>query len=220
MIRIQRRIGLTANICSASPTALMWSSANPPYVQLQKNRGELGNLYKDTGYATFARTGDIYQLFCERGCRLLKPAQGLLAYITSNSWLKAEYGKPLRRYFAEQHTPLRLLEMGKDVFKNTIVDTSVLLLREGNGNETCRAVDMDKLPTPKDFPPDESLWGQTRPDGEKPWSILSHAEQSVMDKMRAKRNAAERLGYSDLSTEFLLVTMHAFVIDNDTKECA
>ena len=35
---------------------------NPPYVQLQKNRGELGNLYKDTGYATFARTGDIYQL--------------------------------------------------------------------------------------------------------------------------------------------------------------
>ena len=158
---------------------------NPPYVQLQKNSGELGNLYKDTGYATFARTGDIYQLFCERGCRLLRPAQGLLAYITSNSWLKAEYGKPLRRYFAEQHTPLRLLEMGKDVFENTIVDTSVLLLREGNGNETCRAVDMDKLPT-KDFPPDESSWGQTRPDGEKPWSILSHAEQSIMDKMQTK----------------------------------
>ena len=141
----------------------------------------------------------------------------MLAYITSNSWLKAEYGKPLRRYFAEQHTPLRLLEMGKDVFKNTIVDTSVLLLREGNGNETCRAVDMDKLPTPKDFPPDESLWGQTRPDGEKPWSILSHAEQSVMDKMRAKGTPLKDW---DIAIYRGILTGYndAFVIDNDTKE--
>ena len=61
---------------------------NPPYIQLQKNGGELGKLYKDTGYETFARTGDIYQLFYERGCRLLRAPQGLLAYITSNSWLK------------------------------------------------------------------------------------------------------------------------------------
>ncbi len=189
---------------------------NPPYVQLQKNGGELGNLYKDTGYATFARTGDIYQLFYERGCRLLRPAQGLLAYITSNSWLKAEYGKALRRYFFERHTPLRLLEMGKDVFENAIVDTSVLLLREGSGNTTCDAVDMDKLDA-KDFPPDASLWGQTRSDGEKPWSILSYAEQSVMDKMRAKGtplkdwdvkiNYGIKTGYND-----------AFIIDDETKE--
>ena len=189
---------------------------NPPYIQLQKDGGKLGRLYKDAGYNTFAGTGDIYQLFYEQGCRLLKPAQGLLAYITSNSWLKAEYGKPLRRYFAEQHTPLRLLEMGKDVFKNTIVDTSVLLLREGNGNETCCAVDMDKLPTTKNFPPDESLWGQTRPDGEKPWSILSHAEQSVMDKMQAKGTPLKEWDVA-IYRGILTGYNDAFVIDNDTK---
>ena len=158
---------------------------NPPYIQLQKNGGELGKLYKDTGYETFARTGDIYQLFYERGCRLLRPTQGLLTYITSNSWLKAEYGKALRRYFSERHTPLRLLEMGKDVFESAIVDTSVLIVREGSSNATCDAVDMDKLDA-TDFPPDASLWGQTRPDGEKPWSILSHAEHSIMDKVKVK----------------------------------
>ena len=118
---------------------------NPPYIRLQKNGGELGKLYQDAGYVTFARTGDIYQLFYEKGCQLLRPAHGLLVYITSNSWLKAEYGKALRRYFSERHTPLRLLEMGKDVFANAIVDTSVLLLREGSSNATCDAVDMDKL---------------------------------------------------------------------------
>ena len=117
---------------------------NPPYVQLQKDGGKLGHLYKDSGYETFARTGDIYQLFYERGCQLLTPQRGMLAYITSNSWLKAEYGKTTRRYFSEQHTPLRLLEMGKDVFENAIVDTSVLILRGGSGNETGTAVDMDR----------------------------------------------------------------------------
>ena len=192
---------------------------NPPYIQLQKNAGELGNLYKNAGYATFARTGDIYQLFYEKGCQLLKLRHGLLVYITSNSWQKAKYGEALRRYFSEQHTPLRLLEMGKDVFENAIVDTSILLLREGNSHKVSPAivaVDMDKLDA-KDFPPNASQWGQTRLDGEKPWSILSHTEQSVMDKMQAKGtplrmwdvkiNRGITTGYND-----------AFIIDNTTKE--
>ncbi len=46
--------------------------ANPPYVQLQRDGGRLGDRYQGVGYQTFARTGDIYQLFCERGCQLLK----------------------------------------------------------------------------------------------------------------------------------------------------
>ena len=101
------------------------------------------NLYKSAGYETFARTGDIYQLFYERGCQLLRPSYGLLAYITSNSWLRAEYGKGLRRFFSENHTPLSLLDLGKDVFDSAIVDSSVLLLRTGSANGAFRAVDMD-----------------------------------------------------------------------------
>ena len=101
--------------------------ANPPYVQLQKDGGKLGKLYQGCGYATFAKTGDIYQLFYERGCQMLRPETGILAYITSNSWLKAEYGKSLRRYFAEKHTPLLMLELGKDVFESAIVDSGVLM---------------------------------------------------------------------------------------------
>ncbi|MDE2888723.1 MAG: Eco57I restriction-modification methylase domain-containing protein, partial [Gemmatimonadota bacterium] len=190
---------------------------NPPYIQLQKNGGKLGKLYKDTGYATFARTGDIYLLFCEKGCQLLKSAQGLLTYITSNSWLKAEYGKALRRYLAERHTPLRLLEMGKDVFENTIVDASVLFIREGKGigREAFAAVDMDRMPT-NDFPPEECLWGQTRPDGEKPWSILSRTEQNVMEKMQARGTPLKDWDVS-IYRGILTGFNDAFIIDNDTK---
>ncbi len=189
---------------------------NPPYIQLQKNGGELGNLYKNAGYETFARTGDIYQLFYERGCRLFRQDQGLLVYITSNSWLKAEYGKALRRYLSERHTPLRLLEMGKDVFENAIVDTNVLIARGGHHKTTGKAIDMDRL-SDKSFPPAESLWGELRPQGEKPWSALSAIEQSIMDKMEA---VGTPLKEWDIAINYGIKTGYnaAFIIDEKTKE--
>ena len=188
---------------------------NPPYVQLQKDGGRLGKLYRNAGYATFASTGDLYQLFYEQGLRLLSPS-GHLALITSNSWLKAEYGKATRKHMAQNLTVLRLLEMGKDVFDNVIVDTSVLLGRSGNSAETGKAVDMDRLSS-KAFPPDEKLWSDFSPRGESPWSVLSSIEQDIMDKMVAKGtplkdwdiaiNYGIKTGYND-----------AFIIDNQTKD--
>ena len=188
---------------------------NPPYVQLQREGGRLANLYKDAGFATFARAGDIYQLFYEKGGQLLKPGSGLLAYITSNSWLKAEYGKATRRWFAENHTPLKLLEMGKDVFENVIVDAGILLARQGKSGAVGVAVDTDKL-ADKSFPPAPELWGELRPEGEKPWSALSALERSVMDKMAA---VGTPLKDWDLTINFGIKTGYdnAFVIDSETK---
>ena len=189
---------------------------NPPYIQLQKEGGRLANRYQDAGYQTFARTGDIYQLFYERGCQLLTPARGLLAYITSNSWLKAEYGKSTRRYFAENHTPLSLLELGKDVFESAIVDSGILLLRKGGQADAFRAVDLDRL-TGKEFPPEDRLWGQVHLAGDAPWSILSPLEHSVMDKMQA---IGTPLKDWDVSINYGIKTGYnnAFIIDNATKE--
>ena len=189
---------------------------NPPYVQLQKNGGALGRVYTDAGFATFARTGDVYQLFYEQGCRLLTPDTGVLAYITSNSWLKAEYGKATRRYVANKLSVLRLLEMGKDVFENAIVDTSVLIARNGKRDEAGKAVDMDRLAA-KDFPPAEPLWGPFVPQGERPWSALSAPERAVMDKMEA---VGTPLKEWDVSINYGIKTGYnnAFIIDDSTKQ--
>ena len=190
--------------------------ANPPYIRLQKDGGKLGNRYKGLGYATYVQTGDVYQLFYERGCQLLRSSQGLLAYITSNSWLRAEYGKSLRRYFSEKHTPMSLLELGKDVFESAIVDSSVLLLCTGSANGAFRAVDMDTLPN-GNFPPEEELWGQIRPSGDAPWSILSHLEQSVMDKMLTKGTT---LRDWDVKINYGIKTGYnpAFIIDDNVRQ--
>lgn len=189
---------------------------NPPYIQLQRDGGKLGQLYRHIGYNAFARTGDIYQLFYEKGCELLNPVSGLLAFITSNSWLRAEYGKALRRYFTERHTPLRLLEMGTDVFTNAIVDTNILVVRKSKSNEPCKAVDMDLLAN-KDFPPSDKLWGNLRTQGEKPWSALSAVEQPILDKIEAN---GIRLSRWDVTINRGIVTGYneAFMIDDATRQ--
>ena len=190
--------------------------ANPPYIQLQKNQGELRKWYQDKGFKSFTPSGDVYQLFYERGCQMLTRSRGVLAYITSNSWLRAQYGRNLRNYFAERHTPLRLLDLGKDVFESAIVDSSVLLLREGAGGGTFPAVDMDMMSTP-DFPPHETLWGRVRPDGSGPWSILTSVEESVMDKVGSLGTTLEQW---DVRINFGVKTGYnkAFIIDDAKRE--
>ena len=188
---------------------------NPPYIQLQRDGGKLGRLYQDKGFQTYARTGDIYQLFYEKGCGFLARESGILSYITSNSWMRAEYGKKTRRYFSESHAPLQLIEMGKDVFENAIVDTNILILRQGKSGEPCAAVDMDRL-ADKTFPPSENLWGELRTDGEKPWSALSSGERSIMDKMES---VGTPLKDWDVKINYGIKTGYnaAFIIDDATK---
>ena len=99
--------------------------ANPPYVQLQKEGGELANLYKNGGYHTFTNTGDIYMLFYEKGFQVLR-SKGVLAFITSSQWMKAAYGKQLRGYFLTQN-PKQLILLGPGVFETATVDTNIFI---------------------------------------------------------------------------------------------
>ncbi len=154
---------------------------NPPYMQLQKDGGRLGDLYQNCDFKTFARTGDIYQLFYERGMGLLTEAQGILAFITSNSWMRARYGEKLRSFFSAEHSPLRLIDMGKDAFE-AIVDTNILLVRKGNTEQEFKAVDMDSVPE-KQFPPAGQYWSKNQFYGDMAWSILSAAAQKIRAKI-------------------------------------
>ena len=191
---------------------------NPPYIQLQKNRGEMRRRYQSAGYDVFASAGDVYQLFYERGMNVASEGHGILAYITSNSWLKAEYGRLLRQYFASRHTPLTLVEMGKDVFENAIVDTALLIVRNGKGHRrvTCQAVDVEETKDGR-FPPPKKAWGTLKPEGERPWIALSSVERAVMEKMEA---VGTPLRQWDISIYYGIKTGYndAFIIDTAVRD--
>ena len=113
---------------------------NPPYIQLQANYGALANKYEDNKYQTFVRTGDIYCLFYEKGIKLLNMG-GVLCYITSNSWERARYGDPLRKYLVGNSNPLVLINFDDaQMFEAVIVETNILLTQKSSFKRRCFAV--------------------------------------------------------------------------------
>jgi type II restriction/modification system DNA methylase subunit YeeA len=101
---------------------------NPPYIQLQKDGGKLAKMYEKNNYLTFARTGDIYALFYEKGLQILKN-NGILCFITSNKWMRAGYGEKLRKFFT-QYNPKTLIDLGPGVFESATVDTNILIIQK------------------------------------------------------------------------------------------
>ncbi len=192
---------------------------NPPYIQLQKalpGNGAMkyADLYKDEGYATFARTGDIYALFYERGLQLLKP-QGLLCYITSNKWLRANYGKSLRSFLAGRQ-PLLLIDLGPGIFEAATVDTNILLVQKGRpARHALRALTLAHRHQLEALPPGQLTVLEEL--NEESWIILQPAEQAIKAKI-------ERLGKPlkdwDINIYRGVLTGYneAFIIDGRTRQ--
>ncbi len=101
---------------------------NPPYVRQEKIKKDKPLLQKQ-GYEVFTSTADLYVYFYEKGYQLLKQ-QGVLAYITSNKWMRAKYGENLRKFLKEKTTIIKLIDFGGyRVFEQT-VDTCILLFKK------------------------------------------------------------------------------------------
>lgn len=105
---------------------------NPPYVQIQNFSGQqIQNDWGKQGYDSFAKTGDIYCLFYEKGYRLLKD-KGALAFITSNKWMRAAYGEKLRRFFLSKVKIEQLIDFGDSpIFSEATTYTNILLFEKG-----------------------------------------------------------------------------------------
>ena len=161
---------------------------NPPYIQLQNDGGKLAKLYADCNYKTFARTGDIYCLFYERGHQLLKP-NGHLCYITSNKWMRAGYGEKTRDFFAKNTNPMLLIDFaGVKIFESATVDTNILLFaKAANEHKTWCAVTNKQN---KDSVKNLSVFVQQSGTecefySSDSWVILSPIEQSIKRKIEA-----------------------------------
>ena len=190
---------------------------NPPYIPLQDNSGKLRKLYKPYGFKTLHGRGDIYQLFFEQGCQQLISKTGILCYLTSNSWLNAEYGKTTRYYFSSFHSPLCLLDIGKNVFEKTIVAVCILILRNGKQSNTFSATRLESLPENDRLPSNNEIESFVVPSGEKPWSILSPIEFQIKEKIE---QIGTQLKEWDINIFRGITTgcNEAFIIDNETKE--
>jgi len=110
---------------SVHPKALGWKEAfpevfkqggfdvvvgNPPYIR-QEWLAPF-KVYWQSCFETFDGVADIFTYFFERGIQLLREG-GRLAFITSGSWVRGNFGTPLRKYLATEMCVESIIDFGE-----------------------------------------------------------------------------------------------------------
>jgi hypothetical protein len=104
---------------------------NPPYIRVQDLQHNLIDYYKSTFVVAHKRI-DISILFIELGHKILS-SKGYLSYITSNQFLKAEYGRGIRE-FLKGHLEVNIDYSKVSVFDGLATYVSVFLITKEKGN--------------------------------------------------------------------------------------
>ncbi|MCD8441207.1 BREX-1 system adenine-specific DNA-methyltransferase PglX [Tenacibaculum dicentrarchi] len=188
---------------------------NPPYVQLQKMK-ELSLKIKNIGYKTYESTGDLYCLFYEKGNEILKE-KGLLGFITSNKWMRANYGKSLRKYLFDNTNPYKLLDLGAGIFESAVVDSNIIMFEKSKvENFIISSIDISKEKDVKDLISFDSFFVDISPKNDDVWTISSKVEQNLKAKILKKGillkdwNVGVKYGIKTGLNE-------AFIIDEEKK---
>ena len=124
---------------------------NPPYINMQK-LNKMSKFYQrlpgrtasEKRYATYDSHGDILTLFFELGNMLVREG-GLVCYITSNSWMRTEFGENTRKYLSQKANPLLLVDfIGFQVFENVTVEVNILMFSKRENQHKTLAANVNK----------------------------------------------------------------------------
>jgi adenine-specific DNA-methyltransferase len=192
---------------------------NPPYVRQEKLKDIKDRLKKE--FDCFVGTADLYVFFYERGLKLLKP-HGVLAYITSNKFYRAAYGKKLRFYLISCAKIHQIIDFGDEkVFEAIAYPTVVILEKEQFQKGAFQALVWNKEKPIEQFVevvetesfsmPQSSL----NPNG---WQFLDEASLQLLEKLRQSGTPlGEYVGgrfYYGIKTGL----NEAFVVDRETRD--
>src|SRR5690606_34681467 len=185
---------------------------NPPYIQLQK-MGKETDILQEAGFETFARTGDVYCLFYEKGFDLLKRG-GTLTYITSNKWMRGGYGKSLRKFFTKVNT-LKILNLGPGIFHSATVDTNIYVGKREPFDNQVKGISIENR-FDISFLKEEELIPM-RDVNEDAWVVLDEADLNIS---RSFEKHGKPLKDWNIKINFGIKTgfNEAYLIDEETKD--
>ncbi len=138
---------LDADTATPAPAGFDIVLANPPYVRM-----ELFKDQKPVLRANFpqvhAERADLYCYFYARAIQLLRPG-GMLAFISSNKWLRAGYGANLREHVAATTSVQCVVDFGElPVFQQAATYPMVIVARKGSPTTSIRFAQVPSLDEP------------------------------------------------------------------------
>lgn len=191
---------------------------NPPYIQLQK-MGKDADILQDAGFKTFKRTGDIYTLFYEKGIDILKD-KGTLTYITSNTWMRTNFGEGLREFFVTKSNPEILLNFeDTKIFPTATVEVNIMVTKKEKWNKNLQAVAIKG-----DYVPGDSINDYLNAKkivlydlDKESWVIVDNDDFEIKKKILEKGKIIREWDV-EFYRGFLTGFNDAFFIDEDKRE--
>ena len=191
---------------------------NPPYVSHDRIPENLKSQI-ERDYRSYQSYADVSCYFIEKAVEL-QNIKGVLSFVTSNSYLRADYGEPIRKLLSSETTLHTVLSIeDSQVFENVIVNVAIIVTGKSkeDATESCTVVNspfsgdsfVDYVKS-KGFEIPQSHF-----DG-KPWNLIKPKRAKLQRKLESSGKTLEqlnvkiRLGIATGSNE-------AFLIDEAKK---
>lgn len=191
---------------------------NPPYISHDKIPKQLKAQIKNH-YQSYEPFADIYCYFIEKALEL-QSKKGILSFITSNSYLRAEYGAPIRSLLLSKNMLLRMLNIeDSQVFENAIVNVAIIVSRKSTNSTDDFCIVVNSPFSGNSFADFVKINGFNYPQAyfnSKSWNLAEPKLVELQKKLESSGKTLEefrtkiRLGIATGSNE-------AFLIDEDQK---
>ncbi|MCA9917255.1 MAG: Eco57I restriction-modification methylase domain-containing protein [Anaerolineales bacterium] len=205
----------------AFPRIVPWGGfdaviGNPPYVR-QEMLGEF-KPYFAKKYETYAGTADLYVYFVEKGVNLLKQ-NGRFAYIMANKWMRAKYGKPLRKWLQKQNLEQIIDFEDLPVFQNATTYPCILSIIKNSNTASFKATIVDSLAfnSLQNYIIDNQFEVDISKLNDEGWALASKETQTLLEKLFSQGQSLEKYVQKKVFYGLKTGLNKAFVIDEETK---
>lgn len=195
--------------------------ANPPYVRQELIADQKPDL-KLAFPQVYDGVADLYVYFYARGLDLLREG-GMLAFISSNKFMRAGYGKNLRKFLSENTTLERVIDIGDLPVFEAIAYPCVIITRKakpaaGHSPLVMNVADLEAaLRLEQEAPKQAWAMPQSdfRPDG---WTIENTAVLNLFKKLKSTGNSLGEYVQNRIFMGLKTGLNEAFVIDESTRQ--
>lgn len=184
---------------------------NPPYVRFRNMSDQTKPLLRNWSTSSIGNV-DLYMPFFEIGLTVLS-CQGILGYITPNSYIQAVNGRKLRSYLMEKNHPISIIDFrDAQMFKGVTSYTCITFIDSGLQESKIQYVRMNDEETLKESIKDHvfsEYHFDSFPKGS-PWRMRKSDIDIIIDKLETSgtplSNWKIRNGLATLKNELYFFT--------------
>jgi hypothetical protein len=195
--------------------------ANPPYIRqelIREIKPRLLDIFPDT----FTSTADLYTYFYTRAVEMLAPG-GVLSFISSNKWFRANYGKKIRNYIAEKCHVLSITDFGElPVFETSATFPMIFIAQKTKTKAPSAFTQVKTLEPPYpdvrmivqekgDILPANAIEGDT-------WNLTDASTVMILKKIENSGKPIEEYMGQKIFVGIKTGFNRAFIIDGNTRE--